>query len=653
METPRLQSPLADKDYGSDSLIQTLREELQALRQESAAEKESTQETIQRKNLELNTQRVKLKQYEFALQEALVFLSKPLDKYQEWINSETPQDLQFEFPQMLGGRSARYSIQKSDDPGHPAQKSKSAIIPETHHAKTASVPISTVERSRSLANVGLAKTQDMTKLEISCMESMRLCFNFLRSCQKQNEAIDHGTYQIPVENPSKLVANESLALLDIPPALSALSAPPATPSNPPAPTPRKSIDASQSALSSVKIPPGRTYVEDTAGDLSLEPLDDFKVSLTTKPSCERCHQSFLLLDNLRDKLKTAETKTIELETRLQKEIAARKICQQAKDMIDQEIEEITAELFARANQMVVEESRRMDNLATANRELSKKVSDFASRLKEKETELASATKALYEFQSLQAGRAYDSTATEKPLVERKESLVRPAEAFMHSIFSGFDQFGSSIAADGYIFQEFQDLVKVMVSSATLPSVQAYQAIHSTLFMKRCMIESVEPCLMYTYAPTTAFKTTGNSNSLSFKKKLLDCAIKGHIVVNHVAADSPDSPAVSVPKAKCLLCTIVRSCEYKITVGDGVKPEPCCRFCRDRVLTVQDFFNLITFLSVGKHGLTIVSTFRQVLWTRRRMAMAVIGSCSLFETESSAILGLGTGGNWEKLTKPMY
>jgi hypothetical protein len=52
------------------------------------------------------------------------------------------------------------------------------------------------------------KTATMVPLEINCMESMRLCYNFLWNCQKHN-----GTYRIPNEETmAKQVENESLAL---------------------------------------------------------------------------------------------------------------------------------------------------------------------------------------------------------------------------------------------------------------------------------------------------------------------------------------------------------------------------------------------------------------------------------------------------------
>ncbi len=555
---------------------------------------------------------MKIKQYEFALQEALVFLAKPLDRYQEWIESEHAHEIQFDFASLIGIKIARQV------PG----KASTTIT---------------------------QKTATMTPLEINCMESMRLCFNFLWNCQKHNVAIDNGTYRIPNEETmANQVENESLALTssttfqysvkeaDI---TNAYHAPEIT----------KPLSSTNLYLNKPsRSASGRIYVEDSGGDLSLEELEWIPSNSITQ-KCDQCHKTLLHLDSFKDQLKSCQSKNIELAARVEKEVSARKICQQAKDMIDREIEEITAELFSRANQMVIEESKRMDLLCTSNRELTKRVSDFASRLKEKEVELGVATKALYEVQGLQemSGVVSDSKV---PLSQDKETETsNKSEAFIHSIFSGFDQFKASFAVDGYLFQEFQEFVKVMGSSSKLPSHLAYLTIHGTLFMKRCMSESVEPCLFYSYALSNTFKTIGGNHPLSFKKKLLDFAIKCHISIS-CAEGKEDSPPPT--KSKCLICTLTRICEYKINLGEGAKPESCCRFCRDRILSVQDFFHLIAFLSSGKHGLTILSTFRQILWTRRRMAIAIVGSCSLFETETSAILGPGSGGNWEKLTRSL-
>ena len=618
------------------------------------------------KSKDLHKLTLKMKQYDFALQEAILFLSKPMNSYQDWIDREDASSLVESIAPTIskGGRISLSSVTSASVPkGNPKLSPLTSIDSKHTHYN----PFSDHEKKDSL-----------TDLEISCLENMRLCFNFLRNCQKSAKAIDDGTFSVPIESQLRLMENESLAMLGTSlsnnPALTlSISRLPVVEERVSSTLKTFKSDCLNPTTSSQYLNIKQSDDHDISGDLSLEKLDDFQPSLPMKSSCDKCRSTLLMLDHAKDSLQAAEIKNRELEGRLQKEINARKVCQQAKAMIDSEIEEITAELFARANQMVVDESKRMDMLKTSNRELTKRVGDLSSRLKEKELELGHATKSLYELQSFQTSTSIFSSRNESDsnpyqlassmLVnsqsqqnETKGDIKKNKEEFKHYIISGFDQFKSLVAADGYIFQEFQDLIKAMVLSANLPSIQAFAAIQNTLFMKRCMIETVEPCILYTYSPNSSFKSLGPGQSISFKRKLLDQAIKGHIIC---VPDQVDDEAPT-PKTKCNLCTISRICEYKISyvepsgvVSSNPKTEPACRFCRDRIMSVQDFFNYITFLSGGKHGQTILSAFKQVMWTKRRMALAMLGSCSLFETETTAILGPGSGGDWEKHTKTLY
>ncbi|KAI8927502.1 hypothetical protein BC831DRAFT_398580 [Entophlyctis helioformis] len=205
-------------------------------------------------------------------------------------------------------------------------------------------------------------------------------------------------------------------------------------------------------------------------------------------------------------------------------------------------------------------------------------------------------------------------------------------------------------------------------------------------MKRCMAEDVEPCLWYSYQqPVSGYTkiTYGVGLALSFKKRLMECAMRGQCEVKLVASIPSSRPSVvtqlppslrsgnasqdatghsrgvsqdaAVPKERCTVCTIVRDCEYGIKlvpVASGSKEwTPLCRFCRDRVTSVLDFFTYVGYMrqgliGPGKQNATILSIFRQMLWLRRRMAVAKIGSCSVFETTVSAITGPGGGGDWE-------
>ncbi|KAJ3262026.1 hypothetical protein HK103_003869 [Boothiomyces macroporosus] len=588
------------------------------------------------KTLELEIQRIKIKQYEFAIQEAMNYLAKPLNTFEEWMNGDTAEDFeQFAALDYRKAKSNPYLNQPPESSNNFIRRSLGNTQAKppgiTSHTKSISTPPTSDKPKKDVP--------DFSKLEITCLESMRIGFNFLKNCQKQNNALDMGTYVLP-ESAVIKGENEALALANFNPVNEEQIE-----VEPKELEKRSSLSPSHKVFSYPKIDEGGE------GDLSATANDSDLKSPMSIHKCEKCHVSLLKIDALNEKLDSANKLIYDLEGRLHKEIKSKKASQQAKEMMDKEIEDITAELFARANQMVIDESRKVEELYAANKELTKQMDDAAARLKERELELYQASQCLHELQS---------TAIHSSSFSKQTSIKKPGQAheipspthrlpteFNHSVIAGFDRFPTSMAVDGFIFQEFQELIKVIVLSANMPSLQAFQAIHGTLFLKRCQIEDVEPCLYYNYQTNSTFKSYGPGLTQSFKKKILDLCIRGqvHPSVIEVSENSP------IPKAKCLMCTAIRECEYLVKLGPSDAPKQevahSCRACRDRLVSVTDFFNFITFISANTQGATILSTFKQVLWLRRRMQLAKIGSGSMFETEVTAMLGPGGAGDWEK------
>ncbi|KAJ3326267.1 hypothetical protein HDV06_000143 [Boothiomyces sp. JEL0866] len=623
---------ITNSEEDTANLIKALELEIQTLKQEQSR----SLDTITRKNGLLDTQRIKIKQYEFAIQEAMNYLAKPLNTFEEWMNGETAED--FDQYVDVGHRKTKsnpYLNQSTETSNSFIRRSLGQAPAKatgiTTHAKSISTPPTTEKSKREV--------QDFSKLEITCLESMRIGFNFLRNCQKQNNAIDMGTYVIP-ESAVIKGENEALALVNF-----------NTEKDDEVENEHKEAEPRSSFSPTHKVYSYPKIDESGEGDLSTTGDDSELKSPMSVHKCERCHNSLLKIDALNEKLDSANKLIYDLEGRLHKEIKSKKASQQAKEMMDKEIEDITAELFARANQMVIDESRKVEELYAANKELTKQMQEAAARLKERELELFQASQCLHELQSTTIHSSSFSKQVSVKKSGQNSEVPSPTNKipseFNHTIIAGFDRFPTSMAVDGFIFQEFQELIKVMVLSASMPALQAFQAIHGTLFMKRCQIEDVEPCLFYNYQTNNTFKAHGPGLAQSFKKKVLDLCIRGqvHTSVVEITEKSP------IPKTKCLMCTAIRECEYLVKLGpiDIPKPEVAhsCRACRDRLVAVVDFFNFITFISANTQGATILSTFKQVLWLRRRMQLARIGSSSMFETEVTAMLGPGGAGDWEK------
>ncbi|KAJ1330362.1 hypothetical protein BSLG_009496 [Batrachochytrium salamandrivorans] len=440
-----------------------------------------------------------------------------------------------------------------------------------------------------------------------------------------------------------------------------------------------------------------------------------------KAKCATCREHLIQIDHLKDTIKELQLETQHLEIEYNNEKSAKQRIIHSKENIDQEIEELTSQLFDQANHLVSEQARLRDETETSYKNLRIKFQMISKKLQSRDEELKLLKRQMYDVQGTQMftnsflcderdGHNHVSMGSNKALtpaihtvsahdeanmsigaaqfsrqqpgsIHPSMDMERPFIHYSHTIVAGYDMFESSIAVDGVLFLEFQEHVKTIILAGSQSPIQAYTTTYSTTFMKRCIAESVEPCLLYSYQlPSTGFSKSvayGGGMPASFKKKLMDCAMKGLCEVKLVVGvssprmgttvtSSPNekftlgssisgSLPQPVPKDRCALCTIVRDCEYAIQllpVPSGSKQwMGLCRFCRDRVTSVLDFFTYSNYMlqgsiGPGKQGATILSIFRQMQWLCRRMSVAKIGSCSMFETPLSAITGPGGGGDWE-------
>ncbi|KAH6563150.1 hypothetical protein BASA81_018241 [Batrachochytrium salamandrivorans] len=769
-----------------------LQEEIKELIAVHNKEKESLLETISKKNLLLDMQRIKLYRYEFALKEAVLFLGKPLLAYDDWLNNRQGAGSLASVSAALGSLSnpslnqSSYTHDSHDDSaGLTPQRSRHMSISPSGPLGVLSAPSGLPLKNQSLAcnpeklhdtlatslRIGVPAASPMlplnvTLLESQCLECMRLALNFLQSAQKSINAINAGTY---VSTANTFVAsseNESLALLgsnsfnkcDSPSirrhdssshsraprvevgrsdsfrasglsSVNAFSQDLKTASSSNTQASRSSVmpgipGSSRAMKNTAYLPVGRKTGErddeQDEGDLSTTSTM-ISPSGGGKAKCATCREHLIQIDHLKDTIKELQLETQHLEIEYNNEKSAKQRIIHSKENIDQEIEELTSQLFDQANHLVSEQARLRDETETSYKNLRIKFQMISKKLQSRDEELKLLKRQMYDVQGTQMftnsflcderdGHNHVSMGSNKALtpaihtvsahdeatmsigaaqfsrqqpgsIHPSMDMERPFIHYSHTIVAGYDMFESSIAVDGVLFLEFQEHVKTIILAGSQSPIQAYTTTYSTTFMKRCIAESVEPCLLYSYQlPSTGFSKSvayGGGMPASFKKKLMDCAMKGLCEVKLVVGvssprmgttvtSSPNekftlgssisgSLPQPVPKDRCALCTIVRDCEYAIQllpVPSGSKQwMGLCRFCRDRVTSVLDFFTYSNYMlqgsiGPGKQGATILSIFRQMQWLCRRMSVAKIGSCSMFETPLSAITGPGGGGDWE-------
>lgn len=246
-----------------------------------------------------------------------------------------------------------------------------------------------------------------------------------------------------------------------------------------------------------------------------------------------------------------------------------------------------------------------------------------------------------------------------------------------------------VFVDGLPFSEFQDHLRMLIKEGNnQPTVN-----HATAFMKRCLLEDVETCLFSASEPLESRQTVlGNANNgvpgfllfksgnsgtqmaTSMKKRIVEAVSKGGCEIqsngsrkavqqNILQANNVDGKFACVEKRKCLLCANDRECDFKLRFLNPPSDwNPCCRFCKDRVVAVCEFYGYL--LQLRQSGITaelaaaltseptsLTSTdfpntgvpqrlakeglvlFRHVQWLRRRMAAARIGSNGMFDSEA--------------------
>jgi hypothetical protein len=557
-----------------ESRVGELENENMLLKQSIQQLESSKTELLEAKNMELNIQRIKLKRYEFAISEAILFLKKPTDV--DFIRDG--------------------------------------------------------KRGRAATGKGPAAGSELSEFETNCLELIKYAHSYLLKAQEYAERIekDPSLLTEPIAA-LKLTENESLALQN---------------------APRDSNNSISSSASDKRL---RTSIRQEInyefnGDVGIS-NEAFARRLSAK--CPRCSEIQTECDALLEKLTSIHLVKSALEAKLQTEEKLRKRIQKSKDMMDQELEDLTSTLFSQANHMVIAESKIRDDMMTKNKELTKRVLQLSKQLDQRESDLSELKEKLY----LTQGES--SYSTQKSLGDKDGVKL----GIRHTIISGFDEFRSFLGVDGILLTEFQDFMKsfASISSNTSDSIST---LFSTNFLKRCFVEDIEPCLFYTYQANSSFKNVGTPLHSSLRKRLLEIVSKNQFEIHlYMPEAQKDKDAASqhlghrsktsyACKAKCFNCAINRDCEYVLTTSTNEK-HTICRFCRDRITSVSDFYSFIGYLcqgiiGPGQSGATILSLFKHVMWLRRRMHQSQVGSCSIFETELSAIMGPEKSVEWEKL-----
>ena len=549
----------------------------------------SLRTNISKKNEIIDSQRVKLKRYEFCVQEAILFLGKPVLAYSDWLNG-------------IG--------QKEKSPQSLAEKQIGL-----------SNAVNTIN-SINITNTGV-------NLDIKALECIKLALNYLvnarNSINKSNEQkLDQSIENNPL-NPNMDSEKRDQILNGIDKIKGNHARTVSQNQNEVFESHPRRMSETLEISNQTKIS-ARSYnsisaqnkveeEDDQDGDIAVLHLKQVEPKVQKK-NCVQCTQRMLTIDKLYESINENQSLINTLSNQIKQEQEAKERILVSKEILEQELEDLTEQLFDQANNMVIEEAKNREDLEHKNISLTAELSGAMKRAQGREDEIQDLKRIINALKSAKI-KAIQSTSSLNVSPSMGILPNLSVEDVPKGVFS-FENLPATVMTnniyiDGIIYGEVQDHISCTLMSSEINT--------STQFMKRVIYEDVEPCLFYNYSFSGSLKSIGSGGpASSFRKKFLESVIK---CTCQMAKDQQASPynernlEKQNSRLKCALCTVVRDVTIKFSFG--VKPEEIqvCSFCKDRVLACKDFFSYNNFLRQNKPNSSILNIFRCLMWLRKR------------------------------------
>lgn len=388
--------------------------------------------------------------------------------------------------------------------------------------------------------------------------------------------------------------------------------------------------------------------------------------------CINCKQLLTQLDQQIEQKAYLKRDLSSLASALSEEEDIRSTIEQDKEALEQDVGDITSSLFSSLNQILMDEVTDRDGLVQIHRETNGKLSLVLDAWDTRDSRLKQVKDLLVQLDSVvhQSSNASCTIALRYSQPQPPVTVSRLAARMSHPLRFSIDlaqqqqqnkNTANTVRIDGFILTEFQHHVKTVMDNTST-------AIPFTPFIKRVLVEDVEPCLFFQ-------QSQGWWKSPWFKKKLIDaisknkCEIQGwHDTHNsssifsnytnttnssssintspatsHISCSSQQSITLPMaPKTKCACCNILRVCEFKMRLPmpttsntlkkNSIQPQPWLpidRFCRDRLVAVCSYYSFMSHLKLLMTSSPLLSTFKQMMHHRRKMSLARVGSIGLF------------------------
>lgn len=355
------------------------------------------------------------------------------------------------------------------------------------------------------------------------------------------------------------------------------------------------------------------------------------------------------MDALKKDLNTINAKYID-------EIEKLSEVQHSKALVEHELEELSKSLFEEANKMVSEEARNRHAAEQAKERLEDEVMNLKKQLFLQSNLNRDLKKKLKQSSPMLQSQDTDDNLQNLYNNSLDEDSVCDID------LKNIEEDEESL--DELQLEQFETFAASCVNSP-FPKILQHP------FLKRCMEEDIEPCLKFGSNPriyprrvvdailhdTLQILTANSAEEISpansFKANSISPEASTEPEVNvsspqsnsmggmwsrwsNVAAQAISAAnkiSSSLPVKGCHACGQEATCPYRIQLVERQDPIPLDKFCKDKIVACQDFFNFISGIREGRFNTRrIDDLYTESLRLRLRMFYARLGFLPSFGIE---------------------
>ncbi|KAG2182374.1 hypothetical protein INT43_007304 [Umbelopsis isabellina] len=319
--------------------------------------------------------------------------------------------------------------------------------------------------------------------------------------------------------------------------------------------------------------------------------------------------------------------------------------QHSKDMVENELEDLSRRLFEEANGMVATEKREKYNLEVAQRHLQNQLKETRERLHAEQMQLKELRIRMEEMETRSEDDREDSDSATEPgkRASNASDVGSRGMADMNVLLNGSpkrqSQNGSEVSLvedniDELVLREFRDFI---ATGRSLP----LKKLHTNPFMRNCQLEDVEPCLRF------------GPNARLSAKKIIDAIVMNTCYIEEAPAGFADIQArrpldvplrISAQKnlmwerfssgnqtshfKGCQACGRQDGSPLPFRFRIAYYDDWACidRYCRDRLVAVCEFYVFVRNARQGYYNSRSISDlYQESIRLRLQMFYARMGS----------------------------